>query len=153
VRVDLLEHAAHVLENEPTRCMQTESLYDRTRRETGASISMVRFVAALEERSDRFLVLRTATLLDTTGWNAAEVSTYRHALASVGAAATFIALAERPPDEAATPAGDGAGSILADVHEGVAAVLRVAPPGGPLHTAAAAAVQEMDLLRRYLRGG
>jgi hypothetical protein len=152
VSADLLDHAIRLLEHEPTRCMTGDALYQRTRQDTGMRLSLGGFLATLEQRPDRFAVVRAGPArADAVGWHAEELSVYRAALARAGLSDCFVTLAERPADSgfSVQPGPHAAaGSFLADVHGSITHVLSASHANDDLRSAAVDAVYELERLRR-----
>ena len=143
---DLIEHATRLLERESTRCMGGEPLCARTRRDTGACISLEAFLALLERRPDRFMVIRTEpVMLDEADWILAGRAAYAATLAAVRSSAHLVMLADRPADEAASLTGND--RLLADVHAALADLLHAPDMDDSLRRAANQAVQEMQVIR------
>jgi hypothetical protein len=171
MRAELIDHAARLLRHVPTRCMDADTLYRRTRGDLGLRVSFADFLHSLHARPDRFAVLPShLTLGDQRAWAGEELSAYEAALAQAGLPASpTVTLAERRPDAraagavsaAAASIADGEGpaatdprrpreQLLGDVHTGLAELLHAGGDDQPLRLAISAALAELEAARHAL---
>jgi hypothetical protein len=167
----VLDHAACLLEREPTRCLTARALHDRATRDTGSVLPFDRFLAILAQQPDRFTVIAPPPAF--AGLSAYDTEFIRtgfgtdgcdQALAASGTIDPLIALNEHddgiplrvdlelridpalPDGSSGSPADD----VLATVHEALARVLRHSGDAGLLD-AAGAGLQELHAMRQELR--
>lgn len=152
----LLEHAARVLDHQPTRSMEAEPLHRRAVRESGIDLPFPRFMEAVRERSDQFAVIVPDPVMRAAAdWNPRHRSLYQAALDAAGLTQPLIVLTERlhdptepdgePPVGAATAA-----DVFTDMHEALTHLLRSSDPDDPLHAAVTGAMDELLELRAAL---
>jgi hypothetical protein len=161
----LLEHAARVLEHQPTRCMQARLLHRRTIRENGVDVSFLRFMEAVGRRPDHFAVIPPDPVVGAAAaWDPRHRCLYEAAMEAAGMTQPLIVLAERrvPSDEAAgagpdpdaAPAGRigpaTVADVFGDVHEALTHLLHAAEPDDGLHTAVTGALEELHAAQRLL---
>jgi hypothetical protein len=152
----LLEHAARVLDHQPSRSMAADALHGRVTRETGIDMSCGRFLDMLRAATDRFAVIPPDPVLGTIAeWDTRQRSLYETAMEAAGITQPLVILAARRtegdplyPDERA-PAG--AVDVLLEVQDALAGLLQSADPGDLFHGAVTAAMDELHTVRRVLR--
>lgn len=153
----LLEHAARVLDHQPTRSMEAEPLYRRAIRESGETLPFPRFMAAVRERTDQFAVLAPDPVVRVAGaWDPRQRCLYEAALDAAGLTQPLIVLTRRSSDAAIDdePESDAAScDVLAEVHESLTHLLRAADPDDTLYPAVVAAIEELHAMRRALGTG
>lgn len=169
---ELLEHAARVLDHQPTRSMQAEPLYRRTIRETGTVVPFPRFMNAVRERTDRFAVIPPDPVIGSIeAWDPRQRSLYEAAMEAAGMTQPLIVLAERlgdphsmfapdrdqdggagGPDPRAAESFPGtAADVFRDVHAALTHLLHATDPDDALYTAVTAAMEELHAARRALK--
>jgi hypothetical protein len=152
----LLDHAARVLDHQPTRSMEAEPLYRRAVRESGVDLSFPRFMAAVRERTDRFAVIPPDPILGCAeAWDARQRSLYQAALEAAGRTQPLIVLTERPVDPVdllePRAAPGTAADVFGDVHDALTHLLRSVDPDDSLHAAVSAAMDDLHAVQRALR--
>ncbi|HEX6308852.1 MAG TPA: hypothetical protein VFZ69_11730 [Longimicrobiales bacterium] len=147
-----LEHAARVLEHQPTRSMEAEPLYRRAARESGISLPFPRFMEAIRERTEQFAVIAADPVLGAAAdWNPRQRSLYQAALDAAGLTQPLVVLTEPLHEPVERPPGaDGVADVLADVHAALTHLLRSSDPDDPLHVAAVCGMDELIAVRRAL---
>lgn len=158
----LLEHAARVLDHQPTRSMHAGPLHRRAVREAGVEMPFPRFMEAVCDRPDHFAVIPPDPVVGAAAaWDPRQRSLYEAAMEAAGMTQPLIVLAERCVD----PAVDGvsrpapqsmherpaaATDIFADVHDALTHLLHAADPDDALYTAVTSAMEELHAARRML---
>lgn len=150
----VLEHAARVLDHQPTRSMAAESLYRRTIRESGCYMPFPRFMDAVRERSDHFAVIPPDPVIGAAdAWDPRQRSLYEAALEAAGMMQPLIVLAERLTDvtdahELRSPATF---DVFRDAHDSLTHLLHASDPDDTLYSAVTAAMEELHAARRMLK--
>ncbi|HEX2166007.1 MAG TPA: hypothetical protein VHG09_02105 [Longimicrobiales bacterium] len=156
----VLEHAARVLDHQPTRSMHAEPLHRRAVRETGVSMPYPRFMDALAALPDHFAVIPPDPVVgETAGWDPRQRSLYEAAMEAAGMTQPLIVLAERRvdpgndrllPPSGVSPAPATAADVFGDVHDALTHLLHAADPDEPLYAAVTGALEELHAARRVL---
>lgn len=156
----VLEHAARVLDHQPTRSMHAGPLYRRTVQETGVAMPFPCFMEALTERPDHFAVIPPDPVVGAAAaWDPRQRSLYEAAMEAAGMTQPLIVLAERRVDpedaqrERACAASDHtatAADVFGDVHDALTHLLNAADPDDPLYAAVTGAMEELHAARRVL---
>lgn len=153
--IPVLEHAARVLDHQPTRSMDADTLHRRTVHETGVAVAFPAFMKAVGERTDQFAVIPPDPVVgEAAAWDSRQRSLYEASLEAAGLTQPLIVLAERrvPTDDSAAPARPTtAADVFGDVHDSLTHLLHAADPDDPLYTAVTAALEELHGARRLLR--
>jgi hypothetical protein len=162
----LLEHAARVLDHQPTRSMPAGQLYRRAVRETGVHLSFPLFMTVVQERRDHFAVIPPDPVVGAAAaWDPRHRSLYEAAMEAAGLTQPLIVLAERRVEPIASndgadrhaAGGDSAArpvtaaDIFGDVHDALTHLLHAADPDDPFYTAVTDAMEELHATRRVLR--
>lgn len=150
----VLEHAARVLDHQPTRSMPAESLYRRTIRESGCDMPFPRFMDAVRERSDHFAVIPPDPVIGAAdAWDARQRSLYEAALEAAGMMQPLIVLAERltDVDGAHEMQSSATFDVFRDAHDSLTHLLHASDPDDALYSAVTAAMEELHAARRMLR--
>jgi hypothetical protein len=160
MQMELIEHAARVLERADGRSMPADRLYRRISRETGFAVGMAGLLDCLRGAADRFVLLPPpASLLDDAASTHAERSVYTDALAAAGiSAAPTIMLAERVADPAPTRpvapqpgpiAGDAtSAALLTELHAALTELLRAAGGDAALARLVSGSLANLDVACR-----
>lgn len=150
----LLEHAARVLDHQPTRTMEAEPLYRRAVHESGVALPFTRFMAAVRERADEFAILSPDPVVGAAhAWDPRQRCLYEAALGAAGLTQPLIVLTRRMPDPLMVEddgSPDSTADVFADIHDALTHLLRSADPGDTLYSAVAAAIEELHAVRRAL---
>lgn len=160
----MLEHAARVLDHQPTRSMHAAPLHRRTMRETGVEMPFPRFMEAVSDQPDHFAVIPPDPVVGAAAaWDPRQRSLYEAAMEAAGMTQPLIVLAERrvsagcsfdrdaPAATGGACAGrDTATAVFADVHDALTHLLHAADPDDPLYTAVTGAMEELHAARRIL---
>jgi hypothetical protein len=156
----VLEHAARVLDHQPTRSMHAAPLHQRAVRETGVAMPFPRFMEAVAERPDHFAVIPPDPVVGAAAaWDPRQRSLYEAAMEAAGMTQPLIVLAERrvprddPSADPARAASDHpatAADVFGDVHDSLTHLLHAADPDDPLYAAVTCAMQELHAARRVL---
>lgn len=159
----LLEHAARVLDHQPTRSMHAIPLHRRAVRETGVDIPFPRFMEAVSDQPDHFAVIPPDPVVGAAAaWDPRQRSLYEAAMEAAGMTQPLIVLAERrvspagcsvDPDPCPPAPGDlpdTARDVFADVHDALTHLLHAADPDDPLYTAVTGAMEELHAARRVV---
>ena len=157
----LLEHAARVLDHQPTRSMHAGPLHRRAAREAGVEMPFPRFMEALRDRPDHFAVIPPDPVVGAAAaWDPRQRSLYEAAMEAAGMTQPLIVLAERCVDPAledvsapTMPTHGGAAAatdVFADVHDALTHLLHAADPDEPLYTAVTGAMEDLHAARRML---
>ncbi|MBR9988782.1 MAG: hypothetical protein KFH98_03445 [Gemmatimonadetes bacterium] len=155
----LLEHAARVLDHQPTRSMEAGPLHLRAVRETGVDVPFDRFMDDLKQQPDHFAVIPPDPVIGAvSGWDPRQRSLYEAAMEAAGMMQPLIVLAERRVDNPADSGGADAGAprpatvtdVFGDVHEALTHLLHAVDPEDPLYTAVTGAFEELHATRRSL---
>jgi hypothetical protein len=157
-----LEHAARLLDHQPTRSMEAGSLHLRAVRETGHELPFRTFMEAVRQRSDHFAIVPPDPVAGTTdGWDPRQRSLYEAAMEAAGMKEPLIVLTERlvsgeeddragrasPVNVAGPPTP---ADVLGDVHDALTHLLHAADPDDPLYEAVTGAFEELHAARRAL---
>lgn len=152
----VLEHAARVLDHQPTRSMEAATLHRRTVRETGVPVPFPAFMKALGDQCNHFAVIPPDPVVGSAAaWDSRQRSLYEAAMEAAGLTQPLIVLAERrvpaeePAEDAPTRAVTAA-DVFGDVHDALTHLLHAADPDDPLHEAVTAAMEELHATRRLL---
>jgi len=152
----VLEHAARVLDHQPTRSMEAGSLHRRTVRETGVELGFPAFMTAVRERPDHFAVIPPDPVVGASAaWDSRHRSLYQAAMEAAGLTQPLIVLAGRcmPHDD---ETGDAAArpitpaDVFGDVHDALTHLLHAADPDEALYAAVTRALEELHAARRLL---
>lgn len=152
----LLEHAARVLDHQPTRSMAAEPLYRRTVRESGSDMPFPRFMDAVRQRTDHFAVIPPDPVIGATdAWDPRQRSLYEAALEAAGMTQPLIVLAERLTDPVVEHAdrklSTATFDVLRDAHDSLTHLLHASDPDDTLYPAVTAAMEELHAARRMLK--
>jgi len=155
METDLVEHAARLLEAEPTRSLRAETLYRRMAFGPDWTMSLGRFLDSLRKRTDRFVVVTPESLLeDAVAWSWEERTDYSQALTDAGDGEPIVTLAIRQPDLLRYPsAPDGVvdNGLLGDIQDALAHMLELSDDGDSgLRAAVACAVEELQAVASML---
>jgi hypothetical protein len=157
----LLEHAARVLDHQPTRSMDAGSLYRRAVRETGMTMPFPRFMEAVAGSPDHFAVIPPDPVVRAAAsWDPRQRSLYEAAMEAAGMTQPLIVLAERRVRSEDEPGGGGIrvsrperatpADVFTDVQDALTHLLHGADPEDPLHAAITCAMEEIHAARRLL---
>lgn len=156
----VLEHAARVLDHQPTRSMHAGPLHRRAVQETGVAMPFPCFMEAVTERSDHFAVIPPDPVVGAAAaWDPRQRSLYEAAMEAAGMTQPLIVLAERrvhredhtaDPARAASERPATAADVFGDVHESLTHLLHAADPDDPLYAAVTCAMEELHAARRVL---
>lgn len=157
----LLEHAARVLDHQPTRSMHAGPLHRRAVREAGVEMPFPRFMEAVCDRPDHFAVIPPDPVVGAAAaWDPRQRSLYEAAMEAAGMTQPLIVLAERCVDTAAdglsrsrNASHEGAAAathIFAEVQDALTHLLHAADPDDLLYTAVTSAMEELHAARRML---
>ncbi|MGH7449562.1 MAG: hypothetical protein ACRELT_18445 [Longimicrobiales bacterium] len=153
----LLEHAARVLDHQPTRSMEAEPLHRRTVRETGVPMPFPRFMDAVRRQTDRFAVIPPDPVVGAAdAWDPRQRSLYEAAMETAGMTQPLIVLAERRVDaieyatETAARPGTAA-DVFRDAQDTLTHLLHAVEPDDPLYAAITAAMEELHAVTRVLK--
>jgi hypothetical protein len=156
----VLEHAARVLDHQPTRSMHARPLHRRTVQETGVAMPFTRFMEAVTGRPDHFAVIPPDPVIGAAAaWDPRQRSLYEAAMEAAGMTQPLIVLAERRVDPGEHPADLSraaaerpatAADVFGDVHQALTHLLHAADPDDPLYAAVTGALEELHAARRVL---
>jgi hypothetical protein len=158
----LLEHAARVLDHQPTRSMQAGPLHGRSVRETGIDMPYPRFLEAVGRQPDHFTVIPPDPVVrEAAAWDPRHRSLYEAAMEAAGMTQPLIVLSEPrlEPDDAHCGRADPnaashpatAADVFGDVHDALMHLLHTADPDDPLYGAVTSALEELHAARRLLK--